>query len=232
MSDVKNVENLPENKLTVETVKSLLCKEATDGEVRLFVEICKRTGLNPFLKEAYLVKPGSSSAYMVVSKSAYMKMTRVQKDFKFINAGIIIQNEEGKIEEREGSFYLESEKLLGGWANVQTENGDFVSKIAMHEYNTGKSTWSKMPATMIRKVAIVHAIREAYPDMANMYIEEEMTGVDTSEPEMKEPKRKPRKSKKQSKPPEEPEKIDIEDAEIVEEEDEAIEEVGNNGLPF
>ena len=34
----------------------------------------------------------------------------------------------------------------------------------MREYSTGKSNWTSKPATMIRKTAIVHALREAFPD--------------------------------------------------------------------
>jgi hypothetical protein len=40
----------------------------------------------------------------------------------------------------------------------------------MHEYDTGKSSWAKMPATMIRKVALVQSLREAFPsDLGGLY---------------------------------------------------------------
>jgi hypothetical protein len=45
----------------------------------------------------------------------------------------------------------------------------------MTEYNTGKSSWAKIPATMIRKVALVQALREAFPsDLGGCYDSAEM----------------------------------------------------------
>lgn len=48
-------------------------------------------------------------------------------------------------------------------------------EVSFAEYNTGKSNWTKIPATMIRKVAICHALREAFPeDLGGLYGSEEM----------------------------------------------------------
>ena len=48
-------------------------------------------------------------------------------------------------------------------------------KVSFSEYNTGKSLWRDKPAVMIRKVAIVSAIREVYPDLiSGAYTEEEL----------------------------------------------------------
>src|SRR5689334_10954529 len=39
----------------LETIKQTVCKGATDAQLRMFIEVCKSTGLNPFLKEVYYV---------------------------------------------------------------------------------------------------------------------------------------------------------------------------------
>ena len=45
----------------------------------------------------------------------------------------------------------------------------------MAEYGKNQSTWKSIPCTMIRKVALVHALREAFPnDLGSLYIEDEM----------------------------------------------------------
>lgn len=36
-------------------------------------------------------------------------------------------------------------------------------EVKLSEYDTGKSLWNGKKATMIRKVALVHALREAFP---------------------------------------------------------------------
>ena len=38
--------------------------------------------------------------------------------------------------------------------------------MKLAEYDTGKSLWKGKKATMIRKVALVHALREAFPSTA------------------------------------------------------------------
>ena len=50
-----------------------------------------------------------------------------------------------------------------------------TARVRLQEYNKGKSTWAAMPGTMIRKVAIAQAFREAFPmAVEGMYIPEEM----------------------------------------------------------
>ena len=45
----------------------------TPREMKLFVELCKAQRLNPFIKEAYLVKYGDSPATIVVGKDVFTK---------------------------------------------------------------------------------------------------------------------------------------------------------------
>lgn len=45
----------------------------SDQEVKLFIALCSAQKLNPFIKEAHLIKYGSSPATMVVSKDVYQK---------------------------------------------------------------------------------------------------------------------------------------------------------------
>ncbi|MDS7999093.1 recombinase RecT, partial [Streptococcus pneumoniae] len=46
--------------------------------------------------------------------------------------------------------------------------------VSREEYDKKQSTWNTMPATMIRKVALVNALREAFPeDLGNMYTEDD-----------------------------------------------------------
>ena len=45
--------------------------KVTDAEVKMFVELCKAQRLNPFLREAYLVKFGSNPAQIIVGKDVF-----------------------------------------------------------------------------------------------------------------------------------------------------------------
>jgi hypothetical protein len=76
----------------------------------------------------------------------------------------------------EGSFSLPADKLLGGWAEVHRKDRrfPFVSRVSLSEYDKKQSTWNEKKSTMIRKTAIVQALREAFPaQLGAMYTAEE-----------------------------------------------------------
>ena len=71
---------------------------------------------------------------------------------------------------------LPGDTLVGGWARVYRKNFKVPLEIqvSLEEYNKKQSTWNSMPATMIRKTALVNALREAFPeDLGNMYTEDD-----------------------------------------------------------
>ena len=160
--------------LSIHTIKKYINDKATDEEAYVFLQLCKARGLNPFLKEAYLIKYDHvSPATMVVGKDAFMKRAELHSQYNGFEAGIITDKKEWKV----GTFLNESEKLLGGWAKVYRKDREHpvVITVSMSEFNTGKSSWKKIPATMIRKVALVQGHREAFPsELSGMYDQSEM----------------------------------------------------------
>lgn len=168
--------------LTKDDVKKYLVSgnadKVTDKEFKLFMELCKAQGLNPFLKEAYLIKFGNDAS-IITGKDVFLKRARANPDFRGFKAGIIVQKDQG-FEKREGTFYLKGqENLVGGWASVYIKDWEvpFEHSVALAEFNKGTSTWKTMPAVMIRKVALVQALREAFPEeLQQLYSAEEMEG--------------------------------------------------------
>lgn len=172
-----------EVKLTGNIVKNFIAKgnkAVTDREVVIFMNLCKYRKLNPFLNEAYLVKFGDE-AQIVAGKEALMRKAEESPRYKGHRAGIIVVREK-EIVELEGCFKLQTDVLVGGWAEIFVEGKEYpvVAKVALTEYNKGQSTWKAMPSTMIRKVALVQALREAFPtEVGALYSKEEL-GVDES----------------------------------------------------
>lgn len=151
--------------------------KVTDAEVKMFTELCKAQRLNPFLREAYLVKFGSNPAQIIVGKDVFLKRARSNPRFKGFKAGIIVETKDGSYQNRPGTFYTPGEKIVGGFCKVAIEGWDFPLEhsVAMSEFSRTTATWKSMPAVMIRKVALVQALREAFPeDFQAMYSEEEM----------------------------------------------------------
>ena len=172
--------NGEEVQLSRSLIKSYLVNgngQVTDQEVTMFLSLCKFQHLNPFLREAYLIKYGTSPATVVVGKDVLLKRAMRSDKFGGLSAGVIVVNAANEIEEREGTFVLPDETLVGGWAKVIIKNYDvpFYASVSMKEYSTGKSNWLTKPGTMIRKVALAQALREAFPEeMSALYDASEM----------------------------------------------------------
>ena len=151
--------------------------QVTDQEVTMFLSLCKFQHLNPFLREAYLIKYGSSPATVVVGKDVLLKRAMRSDKYKGLQAGVIVVDANGDVIEREGTFVLPDDNLVGGWAKVYLVGYDvpIYASVSMKEYSTGKSNWLTKPATMIRKVALAQALREAFPEeMSALYDASEM----------------------------------------------------------
>ncbi|MBC5997949.1 phage recombination protein Bet [Romboutsia ilealis] len=161
--------------LSAETVKNYLVNgngNVTDQEVLMFIELCKAQHLNPFIREAYLIKFGSSPANIVVGKDVFVKRAHRNPDYEGMRAGIVVATKDGEIKEREGSLKTPGEELIGGWCEVYVKNKKHPIKslVSLEEYSKSQATWKQMPMVMIRKCAIVTALREAFPeDLAGMY---------------------------------------------------------------
>lgn len=175
-------------KLSPAIVRSYLVNgngNITDQEVVYFINLCKSQGLNPFIKDCYLIKYGNTQpAQMVVSKDVFLKRAERNEQFDGLEAGIIVLNQDGEVIYRKGTFYLKDrEELVGGWADVYRKNIAHPThvEVTFDEYagkksdGTLNSQWSSKGATMVRKVALTQALRETFPnDYQQMYSEEEM----------------------------------------------------------
>lgn len=176
-----------EIKLNANIVRQYLTKgsgNVTDQEILQFISICKYQQLNPFLNEAYLVKfannrGGEDNASIIVSKEAFMKRAEGCEQYRGFRAGLILKRGTEVVYE-EGEFMRDGDVLLGGWAEVYRKDRDFPIKAYcnLKDYDKGRSTWNAIKCTMIRKVALVHALREAFPtQLGAMYTADEQRQV-------------------------------------------------------
>lgn len=175
--------------LTADTVRNYLTSgngKVSDQEVLMFIELCKAQNLNPFVRDAYLVKMGDSyPAQIIVGKDVFIKRASEHPNFNGMRAGIVVLDKNGQMQEREGALKLSGEELVGGWCEVYVKDMKFPIKstVSLEEYSKSQATWKQMPCVMIRKCAIVTALREAFPeDLQGLYDASEM-GVDTKLPE-------------------------------------------------
>lgn len=174
--------------LSFDSIRNLISDnpDVTDKECMTFAALCKSHKLDPFIREAYIVKFGSKPAQMIVGKDYWMKQAGAHPQFDGMEAGVVVKTKEGGLERRQGSLVgSTTERLVGGWAKVYRKDRRIPSyaEVALSEYSTGRSMWKAAnqggkPATMIRKTAVVQALREAFPEtFSGLYDSSEM-GLD------------------------------------------------------
>ncbi|MBM6602849.1 phage recombination protein Bet [Pediococcus acidilactici] len=169
--------NNEEVKLSGQIVKQYLTsgQAVTDQEVTMFIQLCRYQHLNPFLNEAYLVKFNGKPAQIITSKEAFMKRAESNPNYAGLKAGCIVERN-GELIYTEGAFTLKTDSILGAWADVIRKDRREPThvEISMDEFSKSQATWKSMPATMIRKTAIVNALREAFPqDLGALYTEDD-----------------------------------------------------------
>ena len=157
----------------------------TDQEIVYFMHLCKSRQLNPFIKEAYLIKYGQEPATMVVARDALEKRAIKNVQYNGKKVGIYVMNKEtNELIKRDGTIYIkETEKLIGAWCTVYRKDWEnpVSVEVNLDEYigrkkdGTANTNWTNKPVTMITKVAKAQALREAFiEELEGMYEQEEV----------------------------------------------------------
>ncbi len=184
------------NQERVELVKRTICpKGITNDEFALFIEQCKRSGLDPLLKEAFCVPRkkniGSKERPEWVTVHEFQPseggmLVRAERfpDYLGIAASAVYSNDRIEIDAGVGAVshvYSPTKArgtLVGAWSRLERAGKTaIVVWLDLAAYAQNTATWGKMPATMIEKCARVGALRKAYPSaFGGLYIREEMEG--------------------------------------------------------
>lgn len=172
-----------------------------EHEADLFIEQCKRSGLDPLLKEAFCVSRrqnvGNRERPVWVTKYEFQPseagmLARAERfpDFKGIQASAVFAEDEFIMDQGEGKvvhrFNPAKRKgsLVGGWSRVEREGKlPVLVWLDFSGYVQQTPLWAKIPTTMIEKCARVAALRKAYPAaFGGLYIREEMPEAEYSTP--------------------------------------------------
>lgn len=105
--------------------------------------------------------------------ASYSLVTSIDYSRKVAQKAGILGMDEPIFEEKDGKIVSCSITVK---RKVGKDIGTFTAKVYFDEYNTGANQWAKRPRTMIAKVAEMHALRKACPEvLSQQYVEEEMT---------------------------------------------------------
>lgn len=164
----------------IDLIKRTVAKGASDDELALFLHACKRTGLDPFMKQIHAIKRWSAAD---------------QREIMAIQTGIdgyrLIAERTGKYAGSDEPVFEENgsghpvKATVTVWKLVEGARCPFTASARWEEYVQKKkdgavtSFWSKMPYGQLGKCAEALALRKAFPaELSGVYTHEEMQQAD------------------------------------------------------
>jgi phage recombination protein Bet len=168
------------NAITVERKKIIMntvAKGANEDELKLFLLVARRTGLDPFMKQVYFIKRWDSRTGQ--------EMGTIQVGIDGLRAiaektGEYAGSDDIEFDEKPGAknptFLSKATSTV--YRIVQGQRVGFTATARWSEYYPGDKQgfmWRKMPYAMLGKCAEALALRKAFPqNMSSLYVHEEM----------------------------------------------------------
>jgi phage recombination protein Bet len=142
-------------------IKAKVAPDATNTEFELLMYMSAQYGLDPLLKQIWLVKFGNSPAQIYAGRDGFLEIAHRSGHFDGMETKVNMSADGAKIESATCTV----------WRNDMQH--PFTSNVLFNEYSTGKNLWATKPAVMIGKVAESVALRKAF-SVSGLYSPEEM----------------------------------------------------------
>ena len=173
-------------------IKAQIAPDASDGELKLFIEVCRQTGLNPFMRQIYAI-----SRSVKVGKGEgehWMKKMTIQTG---IDGYRLLAARSGHLAGIDDAVYDRDEpNVTPGRATVTVWRWSggrrcaFTATARWDEYCQKDSTthqptsmWTRLPYLMLAKCGEALALRKAFPaELSGIYTDEEMMQADNMPP--------------------------------------------------
>ena len=164
MSKIIKYENITPDQVSL--IKSQIAVDATDDELKLFLHVANKSGLDPLARQIYFIKRGGKMTIMTAIDGFRAIADRTGQ---YIGSSDPVFEDNGSIPAK---ATVTVNKVVSGVV------GNFTATARWDEYYPGKSQgfmWDKMPHTMLGKCAEALALRKAFPaQLSGLYTGDEM----------------------------------------------------------
>ena len=166
-------------------IKRLFAPTLTETEFSIFTGLGKALDLNPFTREIWAVKYGTSAS-IFVGRDGYRKNAQKNPQYDWHLAEAVYENDQFKItpEGVQHEFNLTNRgALVGAYALCKRKDSSRPNYgyVSLKEYNKGQSVWKTMPETMIKKTAEAQILRGTFQDLFAGTYDEVEQGVITGQ---------------------------------------------------
>ena len=147
----------------IETIRQTVCKGATDAQFRMFIEVCRGSGLNPFLREIWFVP----SVGIMAGRDGYLAVANKDPQFDGM---------ETRVERDEKNVPIKATCTV--WR--KDRGHPIICEAYYNEYKKSSGVWQQYPSAMISKVAEVLALKRSFA--INGVVTEEEIGTGEPQP--------------------------------------------------
>lgn len=158
----------------VELIRKTVAAGCSNDELALFLEVCRGSGLNPFMKQIYAIKRGDKMTVQTGIDGYRLLAART---------GALAGIDDALYDSEEGEHPAWAQVTV--WRLVQGQRVPFSAKARWREYaglnkdGNPVAMWAKMPWLMLGKCAEALALRKAFPaELSGVYTAEEMEQAD------------------------------------------------------
>lgn len=168
----------------IDLIKRTVAENATDDELKMFMHVAAKAGLDPLQKQIWFVKRKQNSGTrenpkwedrVTIQAGVDGLQARALRmpDCKGVQSAAVYESDdfvfdmrEGQVVRHQGNPFKAKGQPIGAWAIVTRDGkSPFVALVRFSEYVDERSfLWKGKPAVMIEKVARSTALRRAYPD--------------------------------------------------------------------
>jgi len=180
------------NQKQIDILKNGICRGCTNEEFEIFLMACKKTQLDPFMKQIYAVKrkmkkpDGSWGESMTVQTGIDGYRLIAERTGNYVPGPEATYTYDEHKQIVSATAYIKKRTSDGEWHLVSASAyldeycQSFVDRSTGEKKPTG--LWATMPRTMLSKCAEAQALRRAFPaEMSGVYTKEEMAQAEVVE---------------------------------------------------